>query len=218
LIKDLVQKGAVRSQSKGSRLYEVVLPFQPRKDMLPQLLRILPLLTQQGHVRNQDLQSALGFTRITATRTLKEWVAEDWLSMPVKRGQGALYGPGSRLLHHAQIPSEITEPAAIEADTDAIKVRILAESPVESVGGTQLTARQWQSWMKSNQRQRMAEDLVDRVRGATKLALKDWENGEAPFWELVAALGRLFPGVKPLYNDDNVKSGPQLHQYMAKGP
>jgi hypothetical protein len=218
LIKDLVQKGAVRSQSKGSRLYEVVLPFQPRKDMLPQLLRILPLLTQQGHVRNQDLQSALGFTRITATRTLKEWVAEDWLSMPVKRGQGALYGPGSRLLHHAQIPSEITEPAAIEADTDAIKVRILAEAPVESVGGTQLTARQWQSWMKSNQRQRMAEDLIDRVRGATDLALKDWENGEAPFWELVAALGRLFPGVKPLYNDDNVKSGQQLHQYMAKGP
>ena len=186
--------------------------------MPPQLLRILPLLTRQGHVRNQDLQSALGFTRITATRTLKEWVAEDWLSMPVKRGQGALYGPGSRLLHHAQIPSEITEPAAIEADTDAIKVRILAEAPVESVGGTQLTARQWQSWMKSNQRQRMAEDLIDRVRGATDLALKDWENGEAPFWELVAALGRLFPGVKPLYNYDNVKSGQQLHQYMAKGP
>lgn len=123
LIKDLIRKGAVRSQTKGSRIYEVVLPFQPGKDMPPQLLRILPLLTRQGHVRNQDLQSALGFTRITATRTLKEWVAEDWLSMPVKRGQGALYGPGSRLLHHAQIASEITEPAAIEADTDAIKVR-----------------------------------------------------------------------------------------------
>jgi predicted RNA binding protein YcfA (HicA-like mRNA interferase family) len=123
LIKDLIRKGAVRSQTKGSRIYEVVLPFQPGKDMPPQLLRILPLLTRQGHVRNQDLQSALGFTRITATRTLKEWVAEDWLSMPVKRGQGALYGPGSRLLHHAQIASEITEPGAIEADTDAIKVR-----------------------------------------------------------------------------------------------
>ena len=186
--------------------------------MLPQLLRILPLLTQQGHVRNQDLQSALGFTRITATRTLKEWVAEDWLSMPVKRGQGALYGPGSRLLHHAQIPSEITEPAAIEADTDAIKVRILAEAPVESVGGTQLTAHQWQSWMKSNQRQRMAEDLIDRVRGATDLALKDWENGEAPFWELVAALDRLFPGVQPLSDDEDVKAAGQLDQQMRQGP
>ena len=141
--------------------------------MPPQLLRILPLLTRQGHVRNQDLQSALRFTRITATRTLKEWVAEDWLSMPVKRGQGALYGPGSRLLHHAQIASEITEPAAIEADTDAIKVRILAHAPVEPVGGTQLTARQWQSWMKLNQRHRMAEDLIDRVRGATQSAPKD---------------------------------------------
>ena len=98
--------------------------------------------------------------------------------MPVKRGQGALYGQGSRLLHHAQIASEITELAAIEADTDAIKVRILAHAPVEPVGGTQLTARQWQSWMKSNQRQRMADDLIDRVRGATDLALKDWEKGE----------------------------------------
>ena len=29
--------------------------------------------------------------------------------------------------------------------------RILAHAPVEPVGGTQLTARQWQSWMKSNQ-------------------------------------------------------------------
>jgi hypothetical protein len=186
--------------------------------MPPQLLRILPLLTRQGHVRNQDLQSALGFTRITATRTLKEWVAEDWLSMPVKRGQGALYGPGSRLLHHAQIPSEITEPAAIEADTDAIKVRILAHAPVEPVGGTQLTARQWQSWMKLNQRHRMAEDLIDRVRGATQSAPKDWENSEAPFWELVAALDRLFPGVQPLSDDEDVKAAGQLDQQMRQGP
>ena len=29
--------------------------------------------------------------------------------------------------------------------------RILAHAPVEPVGGTQLTARQWQSWMKSSQ-------------------------------------------------------------------
>jgi hypothetical protein len=95
--------------------------------------------------------------------------------------------------------------------------RILDHAPVEAVGGTQLDARQWQSWMKSNQRQRMADDLVDRVRGATDVALKDWENGEAPFWELVAALDRLFPGVKPLSDDDDVKAAGDLVHQMRQG-
>jgi len=85
------------------------------------------------------------------------------------------------------------------------------------VGGTQLTARQWQSWMKSNQRQRMADDLVDRVRGATDVALKDWENGEAPFWELVAALDRLFPGVKPAPHPAEFEAAEQLHREMSAG-
>jgi hypothetical protein len=95
--------------------------------------------------------------------------------------------------------------------------RILAHAPVEPVGGTQLTARQWQSWMKSNQRQRMAEDLVDRVRGATALALKDWEKGEAPFWELVAAVDRLFPGVQPVGHSADVEAGQKLLQEMSAG-
>ena len=95
--------------------------------------------------------------------------------------------------------------------------RILAHAPVEPVGGTKLTARQWQSWMKSNQRQRMAEDLIDRVRGATDLALKDWENGEAPFWELVAAVDRLFPGVQPVPQRAEAEAGKQLHREMSAG-
>ena len=95
--------------------------------------------------------------------------------------------------------------------------RILAHAPVEPVGGTQLTARQWQSWMKSNQRKRMAEDLVDRVRGATDLALKDWEKGEAPFWELVAAVDRLFPGVQPVGHSADVEAGQKLLQEMSAG-
>ena len=95
--------------------------------------------------------------------------------------------------------------------------RILAHAPVEPVGGTQLTARQWQSWMKLNQRKRMAEDLVDRVRGATDLALKDWEKGEAPFWELVAAVDRLFPGVQPVGHPADVEAGQKLLQEMSAG-
>jgi hypothetical protein len=71
--------------------------------------------------------------------------------------------------------------------------------------------------MKSNQRHRMAEDLIDRVRGATQLALKDWENGEAPFWELVAALDRLFPGVKPVPHPADIEAAEQLHREMSAG-
>ena len=85
------------------------------------------------------------------------------------------------------------------------------------MGGTQLTARQWQSWMKSNQRQRMADGLVDRVRGATQSALKDWEKGEASFWELVAAVDRLFHGVKPVPHPAGAEAVEQLHREMAAG-
>jgi len=95
--------------------------------------------------------------------------------------------------------------------------RILAHAPVESVGGTQLSARQWQSWMKSNQRQRMAEDLIDRVRGAALSALKDWKKGEAPFWELVGAVDRLFPGVKSVLHPADVEAAEQLHREMSAG-
>jgi hypothetical protein len=63
----------------------------------------------------------------------------------------------------------------------------------------------------------MAEDLIDRVRGATDVALKDWENGEAPFWELVAALDRLFPGVQPVPHRVEDEAGEQLHREMLAG-
>jgi hypothetical protein len=88
---------------------------------------------------------------------------------------------------------------------------------VDPVGGTKLTARQWQSWMKTSQRQRMADDLVDRVRAATELALKDWENGEARFWELVATLDRLFPGVKPVPHPADIEAAEQMHREMSAG-
>jgi len=63
----------------------------------------------------------------------------------------------------------------------------------------------------------MAEDLIDRVRGATQSALKDWEQGEAPFWELVAAVDRLFPGVKPLLPRVDTEAAEQLHREMSAG-
>jgi hypothetical protein len=71
--------------------------------------------------------------------------------------------------------------------------------------------------MKSNQRQRLADDLIDRVRGATQSALKDWEKGEAPFWELVSAVDRLFPGVKPVPHPAEAEAAEQLHREMLAG-
>jgi hypothetical protein len=88
---------------------------------------------------------------------------------------------------------------------------------VEPVGGSKLSARQWQSWMKLNQRQRIADDLVDRVRGATEFALKDWKNGEAPFWELVAAVDRLFPGIKPVPHPTDVEAANHLDYHKRRG-
>ena len=63
----------------------------------------------------------------------------------------------------------------------------------------------------------MADDLIDRVRGATDLALKDWEKTEAPFWELVAAVDRLFPGVKPVLHPADIEAAEQLHREMSAG-
>lgn len=93
--------------------------------------------------------------------------------------------------------------------------RILAHGPVDPVGGTKLTARQFQKWIKLNLRRTMAENLIDRVRGATQSALNDWEKGEAPFWELVAALDRLFPGVQPIRHPGDAEAFQRLYEEMS---
>ena len=121
LIKDLIRKGAVRSPAKGSRVYHVAQPLQVRGDMPSELAHLLPVLNRRGHVRNQDLQRELHLARITASRMLQEWVAGEWLARPnAKRGRGAIYTPGRRLLNQPQIASSSTEPDAIKPEPDAI--------------------------------------------------------------------------------------------------
>ena len=120
LIKDLIRKGAARSAEKGSRLYQVQQPLQMRADMPSELAMVLPVLNHRGHLRNRDLQSELHMTRITASRALKEWVAGGWLVKPAKRGRGAVYAPGPRLLHQPQIASTESETDAIRSESDAI--------------------------------------------------------------------------------------------------
>ncbi len=123
LIKDLARKGAARSATKGSRVYEVVLPLQAKEDMPPELMRVLAILNRKGSLRNRDLQDALRMTRITATRKLKDWVDEQWLQSPRKRGLGALYGPGPRLLNQSPIASSAAERDAMSVEADAMERR-----------------------------------------------------------------------------------------------
>lgn len=120
LIKDLIRKGAVRSPAKGSRVYQVAEPLSAKADMPSGLAQLLPLLNRRGHIRNQDLQRELHTTRISASRALKEWVTGGWLARPTKRGRGAVYTPGTRLLHQPQIASAPSEGDAIRPEDDAI--------------------------------------------------------------------------------------------------
>jgi hypothetical protein len=76
--------------------------------------------------------------------------------------------------------------------------RILAYAPVELARGEAKAVRRWQNQLELGQRSRLVADLMDRVRGACDWSLQHWDQGEAPLWELMAQLDRLFPGVQPV--------------------
>ena len=51
-----------------------------------------------------------------------------------------------------------------------------------------------------------------------RIAERDQQPGtEAPFWELVGAVDRLFPGVKPVLHPADIEAAEQLHREMAAG-
>jgi ATP-dependent DNA helicase RecG len=129
LIKDLIRKGAVRSPSKGSRIYQVIEPLAAKADTPEDLAQLLPLRNRRGHIRNQDLRKELHLTRISATRKLQDWVATGWLLPPkASRGIGAVYPPGPNLLHHPRIASSTPETDAMLPETDAIPASLFASS------------------------------------------------------------------------------------------
>ena len=59
--------------------------------------------------------------RIAATRYLKDLTTAEWLIKPNKRGLGALYAPGPRLLHQSQTGANSSETDAMRAETGAMK-------------------------------------------------------------------------------------------------
>lgn len=93
--------------------------------------------------------------------------------------------------------------------------RILAYAPVEAAGEDSKTVRQWQNQLARFQRARLVGDLMDRVRGACAWSLKHWDKGEAPFWELMAQLDRLFPGVQPIVDPAELQAA---HELLVQPP
>ncbi|MDO8803936.1 MAG: hypothetical protein Q7R35_05875 [Elusimicrobiota bacterium] len=102
VIKDMIRKGVVRSLGKGSRIYEVKEPLLMRPDMPPELAQLLSVLQRKGRLTNADIRGTLGLSKISAVRLLRELVVSHWLTGTGKRGVGAIYSPGPRLLYQSQ--------------------------------------------------------------------------------------------------------------------
>ncbi len=122
-IKDMIRKGIVRSETKGGRIYKVREPLRTSPEMPDALLSLLPRIQKNGGLRSQDVQRILCMNRITAGRLLKEFVAAEWLVSSGKRGTGAVYLPGRRLLHQPPTAPKPRESDAMERETDAMKGR-----------------------------------------------------------------------------------------------
>lgn len=120
-IKDMIRKGAARSTAKGSRVYEVRQPLKAHPDAPKELANVLPVLQRQGSVSNADVRRMGGFARNTAARILSDLVAAEWLVFSGKKGLGAKYCPGPRLLHHPPIARESRETGAMGRETGAME-------------------------------------------------------------------------------------------------
>jgi ATP-dependent DNA helicase RecG len=119
-IKDMIRKGVARSTGKGSRVYEVKELLKAHPDAPSELADLLPLLQRQGSVSNADVRRIAGVARNTAARILSDLVAAEWLVFSGKKGLGARYYPGNRLLHHSPIARESRETGAMGPETGAM--------------------------------------------------------------------------------------------------
>jgi hypothetical protein len=75
---------------------------------------------REGHLTNAAVREVLGLTKISAVRPLRELVAGQWLSGTGKRGRGARYTPGPRLLNQTQSSNKSAETDTIRNGTDTI--------------------------------------------------------------------------------------------------
>ena len=96
-------------------------PPPPWTDPPLPLVRLLPRLRKVGRLRNEDVRKILRTNRITAGRALKELIAAEWLTGTGRRGAGAYYLPGRRLLNQSPIASETRETDSMTPETGAIE-------------------------------------------------------------------------------------------------
>lgn len=120
-IKDMIRKGVVRSLGKGSRIYEVKEPLLVMPGMPPEIVRLIPVLQRKGRLTNFDVRQTLGLTKITAVRLLQELVAGQWLTGTGKRGVGAMYSPGPRLLTQSQAGTMVSGADTMTFEDDTMK-------------------------------------------------------------------------------------------------
>ena len=121
LIKDLIRKGAARSPAKGSRVYAAIPPLRAKEGMPAAFSQFLQFLNRRGHLRNGDVREKLQVARNTASRLLQEWTEGGWLVAPKgKRGLGAIYTLGPRLLHQSPIAPSASEAGAMTAEAGAM--------------------------------------------------------------------------------------------------
>jgi ATP-dependent DNA helicase RecG len=120
-IKDMIRKGVATLSAKRGRVYVVREPLRATQEMPGELIRLLPVLQGKGRLSNKDVRDLLGTTRITTARLLKEMVVTEWLLTTGKRGVGAFYLPGPRLLYQSPIASQSRETDSMTPETDAMK-------------------------------------------------------------------------------------------------
>lgn len=76
---------------------------------------------QRKAAGNADVRRFFHVARNTAARVLADLVAGEWLASSGKRGLGARYLPGKRLLHQAPIAPETPESGAMAPESGAMK-------------------------------------------------------------------------------------------------
>jgi len=90
-IKDLIRRRLVRLIKPRGRVYEVLSETAGAAvEIPPQFGILLPILHQQGFLKNEDVRRVLGLSRLQAYRLLHRLV-DLGLLQPVGRGRGARY-------------------------------------------------------------------------------------------------------------------------------
>lgn len=120
-IKDMIRKGIADLPVKRGKVYTVREPLHATAEMPLGLVKLLPFLQRSGRLSNKDARRIFALNRIAIGRILRELVATEWLMSTGKKGVGAFYRPGPRLLNQSPIVSQTRESDSMGPETDSMK-------------------------------------------------------------------------------------------------